>query len=117
MHTGKGLVPCRQSVRNSQISIAARRVVATRVRRALGLLGIERLEERRLLSAAITNDPANPGLFTVSLLEDVAGTNDAMTLRVLSGQLQYKLNATDFTSDLNSSSPGVQALSLSVISR
>jgi Ca2+-binding RTX toxin-like protein len=110
-----GFAPRRKSFRNAPLSIAARRAVAPRVRHALGL--IERLEERRLLSAAITNDAANLGKFTVSLLEDVAGANDALSLRVASGQLQYKLNAADFTSDLNSSSPGVQALSLSQISR
>src|SRR5262245_62756906 len=78
--------------------------------RAPDPLGIEFLESRKLLSATFSSDPANPGKFSVSFLEDIAGTNDNLTLRLSGGQLQYKLNAAGFTNDLKSSAPGVQAL-------
>lgn len=69
------------------------------------------------MSATFAADPASPGKFAVTLAEDVANTNDSLTLRVFSGQLQYSLNGASFTNDLNSASPGVQALSIFAISQ
>src|SRR5262245_20222024 len=90
---------------------------AAAVTRARASVAIERLEVRALLSATFDTDPANAGKFIVSFSEDVGGTDDSLAVRIFGGQLQYKLNAAGFTNDLKSSTPGVQPLSLSAISR
>ncbi len=95
----------------------ARKGSIRRARRRCGGAGIERLDARTLLSAAFANDPLNPGKFIVQFAEDAAVTNDTLSLRISGGELQYALNTAVFTNDLNSSTPGVQALSFSLISR
>ena len=80
-------------------------------------LRLLKLEDRTLPSATFFSDPGNAGKFIVQFAEDVAGTNDALALRVSGGQLQYQLNVVGFTSDLNSATPGVQALTFTSISR
>jgi Ca2+-binding RTX toxin-like protein len=70
-----------------------------------------------LPSASFVGDPSNPGKFIVQFGEDIPGTSDALTLRLAGGQLQYALNGAGFTNDLDSSTPGVQSLSFSVVSR
>ncbi len=78
---------------------------------------LEHLEDRSLPSASFAPDPLHAGKFVVQLAEDIPGTADLLAVRVASGQLQYKLNGAGFTSDLDSTTLGTQALALSDISR
>ncbi len=69
-------------------------------------------------SVTFFGDPANTGKFIVRFGEDVPGTSDTLLLRPTNGgQLQYQLNGAAFTTDLDSTTPGIQALSLTSISR
>ncbi|MCI0739665.1 MAG: hypothetical protein L0Y72_11515, partial [Gemmataceae bacterium] len=68
-------------------------------------------------SASFLSDPVNPGRFVVQLSEDIPGTADLLAVGVAGGQLQYNLNGAGFTNDLDSATPGTQALAMSAISR
>src|SRR5262245_37598324 len=80
-------------------------------------LRLESLDARTTPSTTFLSDPVNAGKFIVQFQEDVPGLSDNLTLQVSGGQLQYQLNGSGFTSDLNSSTPGTQTLTFSSISR
>src|SRR5262245_8546773 len=81
-------------------------------------LMLELLECRAVPAVTFFNDPANPGKSIVQFTEDVIGASDTLQLSATSGgQLQYQWNGSALSTDLNSAQPGIQALSLSAISR
>lgn len=99
--------------RRARLFCARRLERATRIR-----LKLELLEDRAVPAVLFFGDPNNPGKSIVQFTEDVPGTSDTLLLRPTNdGLLQYQLNGAAFTTDLNSSLPGVQSLSLTAISR
>jgi Ca2+-binding RTX toxin-like protein len=80
------------------------------------LRGPERLEDRTL--PAVTLIPDGSGRFVVQFTEDLPSTSDTLLLRVnTGGLLEYGLNASPFTIDLDSTVAGVQSRAVSAISR
>ena len=76
------------------------------------------LEDRTLPSVTYFDNPGNIGKKIVQFTEDALGSSDTLLLRPTNGgQLEYSFNGSAFSTDLNSSLPGVQALSLTSISR
>ncbi|HVK18881.1 MAG TPA: calcium-binding protein, partial [Fimbriiglobus sp.] len=77
---------------------------------------VEWLEDRSAPSVSYVETPPLSGQYTVTFAE--AGAADALILRRgSSGLLEYSLNGAPFSTDLSSTDPGVQPLSLAVISQ
>jgi len=78
---------------------------------------IELLEDRTLPSVSFMPDPVTAGKHIVQFQEAVAETDDVLEWSVTgAGQLAYQWNGAALSTDLDSSTPGVQALALSAIS-
>jgi len=62
-------------------------------------------------------DGANPGKFIVTAIEGIAGVQVLEIRTNASGELEYSVDGDPFTNDLDTTTPGVQALLVADISR
>ena len=96
--------------------VIARQVRGKAIPPAHRLRGPLRLEDRTL--PAVTLIPDGASQFVVRFTEDVPASSDTLLLRVNNGGLlEYSLNASPFTTDLDSNAAGVQSRAITAISR
>jgi hypothetical protein len=103
----------RHDDRRSFRRLTARRLATRRNHRPL----FELLEDRNLPSVSFAPDPVHLGKHIVQFQEDIAGTNDVLQWSVTAGgELAYQWNSAPLSTDLDTATPGIQALSFSAIS-